>query len=75
VTLFEIVFCNSLHLLKDVSNFEVRGRLCKRAFGDVVNLLEVKDAVQNALCLVQCLVSDALTLGVEMAVQLLQVNQ
>jgi len=52
VTLFEIVFGYTLDLLKDVSNFEIRSGLRKGALTNVVNLLEVKNAVKDAFRLI-----------------------
>ena len=75
MSLFEIVFCNSLHLLKDVSNFEVGCSLCKGSLRNVVHLLEVQNAVQDAFGLIQSFVTDALALGVQMAIQFLKVDK
>ena len=75
VALFEIVFGNSLHLFQDVADFEVGSGLREGALRDVINLLEVEDAVEDALGFVEGFVGDQLTLGVQMVVKLLQVDQ
>jgi len=64
VTLFEIVFCNPLHLLKDVGNFEVGCSLCKSSLRNVVHLFKVQNAVQDAFRFIQSFVTDALALGI-----------
>ena len=75
ISLFEIVFSYTLHLLKNVTNFEISGSLGEGALTDVVDLLEIEDAVQDSFGLVESLLRNALPLSVQMAVKLLQVDE
>ena len=75
VSLFEIVFCNALHLFENVSDLEIRSSLSKSSLTNVIDLLEVQDAVKNAFSLVEGLLGDALALSVQMAVEFLQVDK
>ena len=71
VALSEVVFSYALHLLEDFGHFEVGGGLGEGALGDVVDLLVVEDAVQDALGLVEGLLGDLLALRVQVTVQFL----
>jgi len=62
-------------LLKNVTNFEISGSLGEGALTDVVDLLEIEDAVQDSFGLVESLLRNALPLSVQMAVKLLQVDE
>ena len=75
ITLFEIVFSNALHLFKNVTDLEIRGSLSEGSLADVIDLLEVQNAMEDTFCLVECLLGDALALIVEMTVKLLQVDE
>ena len=75
IALLEVVFSNALHLLKNITDLEICRSLDKSAFTYVVDLLEVEDAVQDALGLIEGLLGDGSTLLVEMPVQLLQVHE
>ena len=52
VTLFEIVFGYALYLFENVSDLEIRSSLSKGSLANVIDLLEVQDAVKNAFSLV-----------------------
>lgn len=71
VSLFEIVFCNSLNLFKNITNFEISGGLRESALTDIVNLFEIEDTVKNALGLVECLLGNVLACVVQVVVELL----
>ena len=75
ISLLEIVLSNALHLLENVADLEVCRSLDESAFTYVVDLLEVENAMQNALGLVEGLLGDALALSIEMTVKLLQVDE
>lgn len=75
ISLFEIVFRNSLHLLQNVTNLKVGSGLCECALADVVNLFEVEDAMKDAFRFVQGLVANFSALGIKMVVELLEINE
>lgn len=64
VSLFEIIFCNSLDLFKNVLHFEISGCLRKGSLTDIVNLLKIKNSVENSLCLVESLFWNLLSLSI-----------
>lgn len=71
VSLFEIVFCNSLNLFKNITNFEISGGLRECTLTDIVNLFEIEDTVKNALGLVESLFRNVLASVVQVVVELL----
>ena len=75
VTLFKIVFGYALYLFENVSDLEIRSSLSKGSLANVIDLLEVQDAVKNAFSLVEGFLGDALALSVQMAVEFLQVDK
>ena len=56
VSLFKVIFSNALNLLKNVTDFEACCSLKESALTDIVNLLEIKNAMEDAFRLVQGLV-------------------
>ena len=65
----------TLNLFENVANFEVCGGLRESTLTDIVDLLEVKDPMEDALRFVEGLVGDLLALFVQMIIELLQVNE
>ena len=75
VSLFKVIFSNALNLLKDVTDSEACRSLQECTLTDIVNLLEIKNAVEDAFGLVQGLVGDFTAFLVKVAVQLLKIHE
>ena len=75
VSLFKVIFSNALNLLKDVTDFEAGRSLQESTLTDIVNLLEIKNAMEDAFRLVQGLVGDFTAFRVKVVVQLLKINE
>ena len=56
VSLFKVIFSYALNLFKDVTDFKASCSLQESTLTDIVNLLEIKNAMEDAFRLVQSLV-------------------
>ena len=75
VSLFKVTFSNALHLLEDIADFEVRSCLEEGTLADIVNLLEIKNAMQDAFRFVESLIRDIAAFFVQVAVELLKIHE
>ena len=75
VSLFKVIFSYALNLFKDVTDFEASCSLQESTLTDIVNLLEIKNAMEDAFRLVEGLVGDFAAFRVKVAIQLLKIYE
>ena len=74
VFLLQVALGQGANMIKSLSNLEVDITLLEGALADVVHLLEVTNAVQNASDLIKSLISNGTSLSIKMLIQLLEVH-